>query len=136
MEEKDYLKIVIPELIYAGVLIFFLVRLNNLNKELLERYPDKDWLSILTHNNNQPMWYFVYALLFVIGAVGLGIYAFYLMRNDYLSSAANLSCVSSMIINAVEIFWIIKFIDNPILRAVLAGIVVIGIGGYAFSESN
>lgn len=136
MHDRDYLKIVIPEGIYGVLLIFFLVRLDKLNKELLSRYPDNNWMNVLTHNNNQPAWYFLFAILYVVGAVGLVIYSIYLMRNDYLSLVGNASCLACILINIVEIILIIIFINNPILRAVMAAIAFFCIAGYLMSNSN
>ncbi len=108
--------------IYSGVLAYFLFKLFKLNEILLSNNYDNS-LSLLSYNDNQPMKYFLFAVGLFIFAIGFLLY--YFTHARVLFNDNPILYILSVILYLVSIFLIIHYIKIPILQAIL-GITVGG----------
>lgn len=116
---------------YIILVIVYLVKLDSLNKVLLRSYNKDDVWNIISHNNNQPLWYIVGAIVFYIFAIWLIIYFFRTISR--VGAAGSIFLLLSIICIIVSLIVIWNFINNPILRAFL---IILGIGGVILGVSS
>lgn len=108
------------QLIYSFITAIFLYNLDKLNSMLLEKNYSNP-IDLLSYNNNQPMWYFFYTVVYMLIACG---FLTYYIRNwkeniqesVYLLFIGSLGAISTIIL-------LIIFINNPILKAILLAII-------------
>lgn len=123
---------VVSFLFYIISVIIYLLKLKALNEVLLMNYSSDSPFKIIGHNNNQPLWYVLGAVLFYLIGIGLMIYFVKSMFKVTTEGTIFLIVAFGIILIAFVFIWF--FINNPILKAFLA---VLGIGGVVLvSQSN
>lgn len=116
---KNYIKLVLGELIYTIVTIVFLVRLNRLNRILTTSAYTNDMIKLLSYNNYSPLWFFGGTVaLVVIGALLIGC-KIDRIKNTEMCCGEIMASGMAMLAITVLIVLLIIFIDNPILRTIL-----------------
>lgn len=121
MNIKNYVRVLLPEEIYAVITIMYLISLDKLNNQLLSMKFENPF-KLLLHDGSKPIWYFAIALtLFVTG----GIIIYCRIKKIYRESL----CFGEMIASLVSVMVLIAFlillyvfINNPILRAIFVAV--------------
>lgn len=134
MDVKKYVKQSWYKIIYAIIVVVYLICLNNLNERLLERNFGSSF-ELLAYDNGIAMKYFIYAMiLFIVGCV--------LVYLDFKKLIKELENYKEIKLTAITIIFlltllimIIIFINNPILRAIMCSILVVLGAGYLFTNS-
>ncbi|WP_439443651.1 hypothetical protein ACSMFR_02320 [Listeria aquatica] len=121
--------------IYTAVTCIFLVKLNSLNRVLMDDGYDKNAFSLISYNNFQPFKYFIFTLLLV----GLGAYLFYrlfrcLVCEYEMSWWEILALILAILCSLILVILLIIFIQVPIFRAILAVGFVGTLGLYAYAN--
>lgn len=133
MDIKDYVKQSWYKIVYALIVVIYLICLNGLNERLLER----DFASsfeLLAYDNGIAMKYFIYAMiLFIVGCVLLyrEVKSMIKVIEDF--EGIEMSLITIIILIALLIM-IIVLINNPILRAIMCSIFLILGAGYLFTN--
>lgn len=132
MNIKEYLKYLFKEIIYSVVAIYYLVRLDILNKQLEQ----EDFLSpfeLLRYENYKPIFYFFIAgALFLLDMLMIG-HRIHKIRESYMGFEEIILNIVAILILANFLILILAFIDNPILRAI---ILASGIGLLEVASKN
>lgn len=125
MDVKEYIKFLLPEEIYVVITTIYLANLDKLNKGLLSMKFENS-LDLLAYGDYEPIWYFIAALcLFVAG----GAIVYWRSKSVFRRSLCFgeiVASIISIIVIVVSFVLIYIFINNPILRAILA-VVALGI---------
>lgn len=120
MNVSDYLKLLSPIAIYIAVSITFLCKLKQLNLYLIKHYSNKDAITLIGHNDYQPLEYFGLAvLLVVVGGFLIYFFARYL-RNSCSELGETICMLLSISIAIVLMLLIIRDINIPIFQAILS----------------
>lgn len=114
------------EIVYLIVTIIYLFFLNNFNHILLSQFDSDDYFNILFYNGYQTIIYFVLAIILVLFGIGIIIYRYRNIKYNSLEAEDILLEMISIVIIIILICFIFVFIDNPILRAVISGFIVLG----------
>lgn len=113
--------ILLIDIIYILFVVIFLFRLNSLNKILLS-IKFKNDIELLFYNDYIPIKYFGFAFLFFIIGIGIILYKLFYIRHNYLEFEETLFIFFSIVTIIVLIILLFVFINNPILRAIMASI--------------
>ena len=113
--------ILLIDIIYILFVVIFLFRLNSLNKILLS-IKFKNDIELLFYNDYIPIKYFGFAFLFFIIGIGIILYKLFYIRHNYLEFEETLFIFFSIVTITVLIILLFVFINNPILRAIMASI--------------
>lgn len=122
MNISNYIKLVIKELIYMVITMIFLIRLNILNKILLEEVVSQNPFELLMYEKCLPLKYFVGAIILVIAGIVLIIFRCDQMKKENIELGEMVCSIIILILTIMFISLIIYFINNPILRAVLMAV--------------
>ncbi|RHX72010.1 hypothetical protein D2U14_11350 [Lacticaseibacillus paracasei] len=125
---------------YETVLViavsYYLWKLNSLNRIIHKVIGDnvdfKSAFDVVSYDNYAPLWYALWALVFVVISVVLAIWFFRAAQYNSFNLQFLLLFGLSSVINVVLIIMIWDFINNPILRA----IIIVIIAGTALLASN
>ncbi|MGX2947016.1 hypothetical protein [Enterococcus alishanensis] len=127
MTTKEFLAKLSPISIYGIVTIFYLYNLNKLNILLTSEMKNETAIDILIYNNYQPCKYFgVMVALTIIGGIFVA-WSFLRIKNGIYGDSSILVFLINIVVAAVFVILLIKFITIPILRAV-ATVVALGLG--------
>lgn len=113
--------ILLIDIIYILFVVIFLFRLNSLNKILLS-IKFKNDIELLFYNDYIPIKYFGFAFLFFIIGIGIILYKLFYIRHNYLEFEETLFIFFSIVTIIILIILLFMFINNPILRAIMASI--------------
>lgn len=115
-------------LLYEVIVVVYLICLNRLNKELLAKKFDAPF-ELLLYKDAAAMKFFAMALvLFLLGIILIYLAAKLWKRIESFEEAVSVALTIVGI--ALLLILIIIFIDNPIFRAILSTIFIVG-GGAA-----
>lgn len=115
-------------LLYEVIVVVYLICLSRLNKELLAKKFDAPF-ELLLYKDAAAMKFFVMALvLFLLGIILIYLAAKLWKRIENFEEAVSVALTIVGI--ALLLILIIIFIDNPIFRAILSTIFIVG-GGAA-----
>lgn len=135
MNVSDYLKLLSPISFYVVVSMFFLWKLKQLNLFLIKHYSDKDAITLIGHNDYQPLKFFVYAvLLVVIGGFFIYFFVRYL-RNSCSKLGETICMLLSISLAIVLMLLIIRDINIPIFQAILSVLLLTGVSSAVFSSA-
>lgn len=130
-----YIKYIWKEEIYLVITVIYLLKLNQLNKYLL-MWGFKDPFALLGYSGWKPVKYFVLAsLLFIIGII-IEINGFQRFKEPQNDLAEMILSIIAIIIVPLLLITIIILINNPILKAILAGIAITVSAVYALANAN
>ena len=132
MDARYYIRKIWYKIIYLVVVIGYLICLKRLNKELLEHHFNA--FDLLAYRNYAAIKYFAVALiLFVIGVILVA--REYKRLKEVMEEPGDiLMAICTIVVIVVLLLLIIVFIDNPILRAILTMVFIIG-GGVSLLEN-
>lgn len=107
------------ELLLITASMIFLLFLNDFNKELLSKFTEVDYLSILSYDNNKA-WSFliITALLIILSALRISD-RWTQIRQRNLIGAEVIIDIIAIITMVILVVVLITFINNPILKAAL-----------------
>lgn len=126
MRVTDYIIGLIKEIIYLVVTVIYLIRLDNLNRELLSQNFAGAW-ELLAYKQYAALKFFCWAaILFFIGCVLLHSRICHMRRYEEAFGQI-LSSILAIAVISILLVLIFLFIDNPILRAVFTVGVVIAV---------
>ncbi|MBC1292241.1 hypothetical protein [Listeria booriae] len=129
MTDSGYLTRTIMVFIYSTMTIIFLIKLNQLNKILLDRGDSENSLDLLSYNHGQPWKYFgIAGLLVIIGGLVIYFLFCYLMTGLEGNIFQALTIILFIILLIVLVVLLIKFIQIPILKAVFSVLCIGAIG--------
>lgn len=129
---KEFVKTKWLESAYIFICAIFLFNLQKLNIILLEENLNDRPFDLIVFNRCKPLiYFFATVFLFLIGAA-LIVHNSRLIMHSELSLEGIAFAIISIIIIAAAMFFLIKFINNPILQAVL--VVLTAGGGILLSE--
>lgn len=115
----EYLFFLKWELLYSIVTTIYLVSLNILNSEL-NAIHFLGPLELLLYEDSKPVHYFIWALiLFIVGVIIITCRVMTVIR-EKVEYEEIIMIIIGIIICIILLSLIICFIDNPILRAILA----------------
>lgn len=134
MDVKGCIKFAYKEIVYFVVLIVYLIKLNLLNKELLDEYIHEDSLELLKYREYLPLKYFAVAVFLTIVAIILIMRKIRLLRRESSEFAEVVFSILLIILLFISIVLIIQFINNPILRAIV--VVASGLCGVGYVMSQ
>lgn len=134
MDLAKILKFFIPIVFYVTIVIVFLVKLSDLNSALMDEIPDAFFMDILQYSDWLPIKFFGFTL--VLGVIGILIiiYCCYVIRNSYTDPEEMIASLLSIVICAVILILLVKFISVPILKAVFLATVALAGGAYTMSK--
>ncbi len=122
---KRYIRLIWQQLAYIIVSIVYLIKLHLLNQTLLASDFADNILLLLSYNNYQPIWYFLISVGFLTVGVALIINKFR-KTNRSIMNCAEVTIWALTIICVVTLLVLhIIFINNPILQAVVAGLLLV-----------
>ena len=130
MSFVNYLGYLLPEEMYTIVTTIYLVSLNMLNKKLLLIKFDNEF-ALLAYESYLPAKFFLGALLLFTIGICLIVYRIRKYKHYELSFEEVMASFLAVLVIVILLVLLFKFIDNPILRAVItcvASILGIGIG--------
>ena len=129
---KEFVKTKWLETAYLIVCVIFLFNLHKLNIILLKAGLDSKPLELIIFDGYRPLIYLVETIfLFLIGA-GLIVLNWRSIMHSELSLKEMAFAILGIILVAVTMFFLLKFINNPILQAFLVFFTVGG--GVCVSE--
>ena len=111
-----------------------MIKLNLLNKELLDEYIHEDSLELLKYREYLPLKYFAVAVFLTIVAIILIMRKIRLLRRESSEFAEVVFSILLIILLFISIVLIIQFINNPILRAIV--VVASGLCGVGYVMSQ
>lgn len=116
---KNICRYLWKELLLIAVSVTFLLFLNNFNKELLSKFSENDYLSILSYDNNKA-WSFliITVLLIILSALRISD-RWTQISQRHLKGAEVIIDVIAIITMVILVIVLIAFINNPILKAAL-----------------
>ena len=132
MDARYYIRKIWYKIIYLLVVIGYLICLNKLNKELLEQHFNA--FELLAYRNYAAIKYFAVALILFVFGVILVFREFKRLKEAMEELGDILIAICTILVIVVLLFLIIVFIDNPILRAILTMVFLIG-GGISSLEN-
>ena len=118
MDYRYYLKRLWFKILYSVVVVIYLVRLDELNKQLI-RYNFKSPIALLSYNDGVATMFFGYAVFFFCVGGLLEYLEYRWIRYKADGARDIIVSVCTMVVLGVLLILIIVFIDNPILKAVL-----------------
>ncbi len=114
------------EIAYVFSSSIFICCLNNLNRTLLEKYSELQVFAMLKHDNYKPLKYFGLTMLLVF----LGSWNIFCkikkIRETDLHFHEKLFFIVSIFVTAVFIVLLFIAINNPILKAIIIAVFLIG----------
>ena len=136
MDWKFYVERLWYKVLYGIVVIIYLVRLNDLNKEILLQHLQDDPFATVQYNDYAPLKYFGLAvILFVAGCIILYIEIRMVKEGMVDELREIVITVLTFIICLILLGLIIKFITIPILKAILMCVFLI-IGGAGLAAAD
>lgn len=120
------------EIVYLIVSCIYLIFLNDLNHTLLRLFDEKEYFKILAYNNYLPVMFFLFALVFFATGVFIISYRIKQIKRFSLELLGLIYCILSILIVLMVMISIFIFINNPIMRAIMACIFLICV--FAASE--
>lgn len=133
---RNQLKILIPEILYTLVSAIFIFKLNQLNRYLLSNHLDQDVFALLSHNDYEPVKYFIGTMTLGLFGAAWVIYIVKMIQRERMEYKELILAILAIALTVVVIILLIVFIDNPILRAVFAVLVVLLGGGMTLFSKN
>ncbi len=118
--------------VYTVITAFFLFFLNSLNNILLNEFPDvnNDFFKsfmLLQYNDCEPIKYFIAAIVLILIAAFYVRHLYECIKETHIEKEEVIVAICSVILMLILIAFIIYYIDNPILRAVM----VVTLSSYA-----
>lgn len=107
MDVKGCIKFAYKEIVYFVVLIVYLIKLNLLNKELLDEYIHEDSLELLKYREYLPLKYFAVAVFLTIVAIILIMRKIRLLRRESSEFAEVVFSILLIILLFISIVLII-----------------------------
>lgn len=133
MNVADYVKHLLPEIIYSVVSTIYLFRLDKLNKELLSMNFGNSF-KLMAYENYAPTKFFMFVLvLFGIGCY-LVVHRGYSIIREPQSFDEIVSAIMAIVVTIIFLILLFMFINNPILRAILVVCASIIGGAYFFAN--
>lgn len=133
MKIKDYVKLLLPEIIYLIVMVIYFINLDRLNKILLSRQMDSS-IILLLYDNGKPIKYFAFALLLLVIGVYIIIKRINSIRFHELYFEEIIAAFISILLIVILLILLWVFINNPILRMIISAL-TIG-AGVIYASSN
>ena len=128
-----YLKKLWYKIIYVLFVIIYIIRLDKLNKQLLQRDIDSSF-SLLKYNDYEPVSFFVIAMFLMLLAIIFIIRDFNSIRHEENDKRDIIIIICSIIAMFAIILLIIKWISVPILKAILISLCLIC--GFIYAETS
>ena len=128
-----YLKKLWYKIIYVLFVIIYIIRLDKLNKQLLQRDFDSSF-SLLKYNDYEPVSFFVIAMFLMLLAIIFIIRDFNSIRHEENDKRDIIIIICSIIAMFAIILLIIKWISVPILKAILISLCLIC--GFIYAETS
>lgn len=116
------------EILFLIFVVIYLILLNRFNEELLVLFNKEQYVAILTYKNYSSIRYFLIALILCI--FGVIVFVRRMKRMQFLFKETNailMLCLSLMVLVLIfsSLIKIIICISNPILRAILAIVIIL-----------
>lgn len=128
-----YLKKLWYKIIYVLLVIIYIIKLDKLNKQLLQKDFDSSF-SLLKYNDYEPVSFFVIAMFLMLLAIIFIIRDFNSIRHEENDKRDIIIIICSIIAMFTIILLIIKWISVPILKAILISLCLIC--GIVYAETS
>lgn len=115
---KKFVEIFRLEILYTVINTIFLLFLHQLNKELLSKYSNQEYLEMLMYQNYKPVVFFIITVLSIIWGIFIVKSRFKKFKYKDFEPIEILYAMLSFAFTAVIICLLFIAINNPILRAI------------------